>query len=95
MVDVIKVKSGSIYEEKESYSRLVVVDNWIYVSNTAGRNYKTREMSTDPVEQAKQSLNNVEGALKSVGSRLEDVVMSTIYIPYVEDAPTVMAYIGE
>ena len=95
MVDVIKVKSGSIYEEKESSSRLVVVDNWIYVSNTAGRNYKTREMSTDPVEQAKQSLNNVEGALKSVGSRLEDVVMSTIYIPYVEDAPTVMAYIGE
>jgi enamine deaminase RidA (YjgF/YER057c/UK114 family) len=95
MVDVVKVKSGSLFEEKESYSRAVVVDNWIFVSNTAGRNYKTQEMSPDPVEQAKQSLNNIESALKSVGAGLADIVMSTVYIPYVKDAPTVMAYIGE
>ncbi len=95
MVEVIKVKSGSLYEEKESYSRIVAVDNWIYVSNTAGRNYKTREMSTDPVEQAKQCFSNIEGALKSVGASLADVVMSTVYIPNPEDAPTVMAYVGE
>lgn len=95
MVEVIKVKSGSLYEEKESYSRIVAVDNWIFVSNTAGRNYKTREMSTDPVEQAKQSLSNVEGALKSVGASLADVIMSTVYIPNPEDAPSVMAYVGE
>jgi enamine deaminase RidA (YjgF/YER057c/UK114 family) len=95
MVEVLKVKSGSIFEEKESYSRAVVVDNWIFVSNTAGRNYKTREMFADPVEQAKQSLNNIEGALKSVGASLADIVMSTVYIPNPEDAPTVMAYIGE
>jgi enamine deaminase RidA (YjgF/YER057c/UK114 family) len=95
MVDVIKVKSGSAYEEKESYSRAVVVDSWIFVSNTAGRNYKTREMSPDPVEQAKQSFINVERALEAVGASLADVVMSTIYIPNVADAPTVMAYVGE
>ena len=46
---IVKLKSGSIYEEKESYSRLVCIDNWILVSNTAGRNYKTREISPDPV----------------------------------------------
>lgn len=68
MVEVIKVKSGSLYETKESYSRIVAVDNWIYVSNTAGRNYKTREMSTDPVEQATQCFNNIERALASVGA---------------------------
>ena len=95
MTSITKVKSGSVYEEKESYSRLVVVDNLIFVSNTAGRNYKTREMSTDPIEQAKQSLNNIEGALESVGATLADVVMSTVYIPSPEDAPSVMAYIGE
>ena len=95
MVDVTKVKSGSVFEEKESYSRAVVVDNLIFVSNTAGVDYKTKELSTDPIEQAKQSFNNIERALKAVGSSLADVVMSTIYIPYVEDAPTVMAYVGE
>lgn len=95
MVEITKVKSGSVYEEKESYSRAVVVDNWVFVSNTAGRNYKTRELSDDPVEQATQSFNNIERALKAVGASLADVVMSTVYIPYVADAPTVMAYVGE
>ena len=65
MVKITKVKSGSIFETKESYSRIVAVDNWIFVSNTAGRNYRTREMSDDPVEQARQCFHNIEGALKS------------------------------
>lgn len=92
---VIKVKSGSVFEEKESYSRIVCVDNWIFVSNTAGRNYKTREMSTDPVEQARQCYKNIEGALASVGASLADVVRSRVTIPYVEDAAAVMAVVGE
>lgn len=92
---VIKVKTGSIFEEKESYSRLVVVDNWIFAANTAGRNYKTREMSTDPVEQARQCFVNIEGALASVGASLADVVRSSVIIPNREDAPAVMAFVGE
>ena len=95
MVKITKVISGSKYEELESYSRLVCVDDWIFVSNTAGRNYVTREMSDDPVEQAKQCFNNIERALKSVGSGLEDVITSNISIPNVDHAPTVMAYVGE
>ena len=95
MVKITKVKSGSIFETKESYSRSVCVDDWIFVSNTAGRNYKTREMSTDPVEQARQCFDNIEGALKAVDSCLEDVVQSKIFIPYVEDAKAVMEYVGE
>lgn len=92
---IVKLKSGSLYEEKESYSRLVCVGDWIFVSNTAGRNYKTREMSTDPVEQARQCFANIEGALKAVGSGLEDIVMSKIFIPNPDDAPAVMAHVGE
>ena len=91
---ITKVKSGSIFEDKEHYSRLVSVGDWIFVSNTAGRNYQTREISQDPVEQAKQCLKNVEGALAAVGSSLADVVMSTVRIPNVADAPAVMECIG-
>src|SRR5690606_33744656 len=90
-----KLKSGSIYEEKESYSRLVCIDNWILVSNTAGRNYRTREISPDPVAQAKQCLDNIQGALKAVGSDLTDIVSSRIFIPDQNDVPAIMAYIGE
>ena len=92
---VIKVKTGSIFEEKESYSRLVVVDNWIFAANTAGRNYKTREMSTDAVEQARQCFVNIEGALAAVGATLADVVRSSVIIPNREDAAAVMAFVGE
>jgi enamine deaminase RidA (YjgF/YER057c/UK114 family) len=95
MTKVTKVNSGGFYEEKESYSRVVAVDNWIFVSNTAGRNFQTREMSTDPVEQAKQCFKNIEGALASVGASLADVVRSRVVIPNVEHAPSVMAFVGE
>lgn len=33
--------------------------------------------------------------MHSVGASLKDVINSTIYIPNVADAPTVMAYVGE
>lgn len=92
---ILKLKSGSIMEDKESYSRVVCVGDWIFVSNTAGRNYRTREMADDAVEQAKQCFDNIEGALKAVNSSLEDVVISKIFIPYPDDAPAVMAYVGE
>lgn len=95
MPKIIKLKSGSIVEEQESYSRLVCVGDWILVSNTAGRNYKTREMSDDPVAQAKQCFANIEGALSAVGSCLEDIVTSKISIPNPDDVGPVMAVVGE
>ena len=94
-VQITKVKSGSPFEEKESYSRIVALDNWIFVSNSAGRNYRTREMSSDPVEQARQCFHNIEGALASVGATLADVVRSRVFIPNPADAPSVMAFVGE
>jgi enamine deaminase RidA (YjgF/YER057c/UK114 family) len=95
MVKVTKVKSGSIYEDKESYSRVVAIGDWIFVSNSAGRDYKTRAIAADAVEQAKQCFHNIEGALASVGASLKDVVNSRVVIPNVADAPAVMAYVGE
>lgn len=92
---IVKLKSGSIYEEKESYSRLVCIGDLILVSNTAGRNYRTREISPDPVEQARQCFRNIEGALEAVGSGLADIVASKIFIPNPEDVPMIMAFVGD
>lgn len=92
---VIKLKTGSLYEEKRSYSRAIVIDNWVLVANTAGRNYHTRYMSTDPVEQTRQMIDNLKGALEAVGSCLGDVVRSRISIPYPEHKEAIMDVIAE
>lgn len=94
-MELVKLKSGSILEEKEGYSRIVALDNWIFMSLTAGRDYKTRAMPGTAIEQARQAMKNVEGALEAVGSSLADVVRRRIFIPRQEDVQEVMAYMGE
>jgi enamine deaminase RidA (YjgF/YER057c/UK114 family) len=94
MTEIIKVKTGSKLEEIASYSRLVAVDNWIYVSNTAGRNPKTKEIPEDLIEQTEQVFRNVESALLAVDACLADVVMSRVFIQDPADTHAVMEYIG-
>ncbi len=94
MTNITKVKTGSKFEEIGSYSRLVAVDNWIFVSNTAGRNPDTKEIPTDAIEQTEQVFRNIESALEAVDSSLEDVVMSRVFIQDPADTHTVMEYIG-
>ena len=92
MPQITKVKSGSIFEEKASYSRLVAVDNWIYVSNTAGRNPDTKLIPEDVIEQAEQVFNNIERALAAVDAT--DVVCSRVFIQDPADVAKVMDFIG-
>ena len=94
MTDIIKVKTGSKFEEIGSYSRIVAVDNWIYVSNTAGRNPATKTIPDDALEQTEQVFNNIEAALAAVNSSLADVVMSRVFIQDPADTHKVMEYIG-
>ncbi|MDC0610295.1 RidA family protein [Vibrio sp.] len=94
MTRIVKVKSGSKLEDIASYSRVVSVDNWIFVSNTAGRNPETNEMPTDVFEQTDQVFKNIERALASVDSSLADVVTSKVFIQDPKDVPAVMEYIG-
>lgn len=95
MSKIVKVKTGSIFEEKGSYSRLVAVDNWIYVSNTAGRNPISKQISEDVIEQTHQVFANIEAALTAVNSSLADVVISRVFIQNPSDTPAVMDVIGQ
>lgn len=95
MTQIIKLKTGSKFEEKASYSRLVAVDNWIYVSNTAGRNPETQLIPEDVIEQAHQVFKNIEAALAAVDASLADVVCSRVFIQDPQDVPRVMEFIGE
>lgn len=94
MTAITKVKTGSKFEEIGSYSRLVALDNWILVSNTAGRNPDTKEIPSDVIEQTEQVFRNIESALTAVDASLEDVVMSRVFIQDPANTHTVMEYIG-
>ena len=94
MTSSTKVKTGSKFEEIASYSRALVVDNWILVSNTAGRNPDTGEIPEDLLEQVDQVFANIERALAAVDATLADVVQSRVFIQNREDIHKVMAHIG-
>lgn len=94
MTDILKVKTGSRFEEIASYSRAIAIDNWIHVSNTAGRNPETKEIPEDVIEQAEQVFQNIERALAAVDASLADVVMSRVFIQDPADTPKVMEFIG-
>ena len=95
MSNITKVKTGSIYEEKGSYSRIVAVDNWIFVSNTAGRHPQTKVIPTDIAEQTLQVFANIEQALAAVDATLADVVSSRVFIQDPADVPAGMTIVGE
>lgn len=95
MTDIIKLKTGSTYEALGSYSRLVAVGDWIYVSNTAGRNPATKLIAEDLAEQTHQVFANIETALAAVDATLADVVCSRVFIQNPEDVPAVMTIVGD
>lgn len=95
MTKITKIKTGNPFEEKESFSRVIVVGDMILTSNTAGRNLKTKEMPDSAEGQAVEAFNNVEAALKSVGSSLSEVIRSRVTIPNPDDVPAVMKVVGE
>jgi len=94
MTQITKVKTGSKFEERGSYSRIVAVDNWIFVSNTAGRDPRSNEIPDDVTEQTLQVFANIEMALAAVGATLSDVVFSRVYIQDPKDVASVMEIIG-
>ena len=95
MVKITKVKTGTKLEEISSYSRIVAVDDWIFVSNTAGRNPETKEIPADVTAQTHQVFDNIERALKAVDAGLADVVSTRVFIQNPEDTHTVMAIFGD
>jgi len=95
MTQIAILKTGSRFENMASYSRLVAVDNWIHVSNTAGRNPQTQVIPEDVIEQTHQVFANIETALAAVDASLADVINSRVFIQDPADVPRVMDVIGE
>ena len=81
MIERRAILSGSTFEEQIGYARAVVDGDWVHVSGTTGFDYATMTISDDVVEQAEQSVRNVEAALTEAGCALTDVVRVRYLLP--------------
>jgi enamine deaminase RidA (YjgF/YER057c/UK114 family) len=75
-----KALSGTIWEDIAGFSRAVRKGNRILVSGTTATHGSKAMGGNDPGAQAHFILDKLEGAIQSLGGKLEDVVRTRIFI---------------
>ena len=80
-----KVLSGTIWEDLAGFSRAVRKGNRIFVSGTTATHGNQVIGGNDPAAQTHFVIDKIEGALQSLGSKLEDVVRTRIFIQNMAD----------
>jgi len=83
------------YEFQFGYSRAVRHGNVIRISGTAGLNENGQVVADDVVEQMRRALEIVRDALEKVGGRLEDVIMTRVYVANTNDLDRISVVHGE
>jgi len=81
----IQVLSGTVWEDLAGYCRAIKQGNRIVVSGTTATHGKQVIGGKDPTSQTHFIIDKIEGALQSVGSKLEDVIRTRIFIRNIED----------
>jgi enamine deaminase RidA (YjgF/YER057c/UK114 family) len=90
-----KALSGTIWEDLAGFSRAVRKGNRILVSGTTATHGPRAIGGKDPAAQAHFIIDKLEGAIQSLGGKLEDVVRTRIFIRNVNDWEPVARAHGE
>lgn len=83
------------YEFQFGYSRAVRHGNVIRVAGTAGLGEDGQVVSDDVIEQMRRALSLVQAAIEDLGGRIEDVIMTRVYVSDVHDIDHVAVVHGE
>ncbi len=77
--------SGTPWEDLAGFSRAVRVGDRIFVSGTTATHRDRLVGGADVASQAHFCIDKIEGAMRSLGGRLEDVVRTRVYIRHGAD----------
>lgn len=89
------VDSGTHWEELAGYARAVRIGDRILVSGTTATGPEGVVGAGDAAAQARYALDKIEGAIRQLGGRLEDVVRTRIYISRILDWEAVARVHGQ
>ncbi|MBC7898242.1 MAG: aldo/keto reductase [Cytophagaceae bacterium] len=87
--------SGTAWEGLAGFSRAVLVDGRVLVSGTTATHRDRVIGAGDPIAQAHYVIDKIEGAVQSLGGRLDDVVRTRVYVRRLEDWEAVARAHGE
>ncbi len=91
----IKVLSGTIWEDLAGFSRAVRKGNRILISGTTATHGSKAIGGKDPAAQTHFAIDKIEGALQSLGAKLEQVVRTRIFVRNISDWEPVARAHGE
>ncbi|MFK7800037.1 MAG: aldo/keto reductase [Anaerolineae bacterium] len=90
-----RVLTGTIWEPIAGFSRAVQRGDRISISGTTATHNNQVVGGNDPASQTHFVIDKIEGALQSLGSQLEDVVRTRIYIQNIDDWEPISRAHGE
>lgn len=79
------IKTDNAPEAIGPYSQAIMVGDFIYTSGQIPINPKTGIMETDIKLATKQSMENIKAILEEVGTSLENVIKTTIFLKDLND----------
>lgn len=87
---------NSDFEKLLNYSRVLVDDEWVFVSGCSGFDYGEMTISDSMTEQTEQTFRNIEWCLDKAGVTFDDVVRIRIIVAdkehYLEAAEVIGRY---
>jgi enamine deaminase RidA (YjgF/YER057c/UK114 family) len=83
------------YEFQFGYSRAVRHGNVIRVAGTAGLDESGTPLSGGIIEQTRRALDIIKAAIEDLGGRLEDTIMTRVYVSDVAAIESVAVIHGE